>query len=330
MCIAICAYALSAQTAEQINRQAAAALAAGKVDAAIPELREGARRFPADAHIQFNLGLALVRKGRLSEAITPLEKAAREPALAAEAHFLLGADYFENKEYAKAVTELTGLENSDHSERVLYMLEESNRRSGHTDAAKAAFHELMTRYPDSAWTHYLMGTAYEDQQQLEQAIEEYKLALVKDPGIPNANFAIGYIYWRQQDTENAREWLQKEAQKGCHGLANFYLGEIARAERDLKTAEVRYRRALQCDPSSADAHLRLGMVLEDQKRYNEAIAQLKEATVLEPNESSAHYHLASAYSQTGRKAEARVEYNKVRQIQAAKDNGVDVTRTSKQ
>ncbi len=283
-----------------------------------------------DAQIQFNLGLALLRKGRLSEAIAPLEKAARDPALAGEAHYLLGVDYFESKSYANVVRALAGLNNSAHAERVLYMVEESNRRTGHIEEAKAAFHTLITRYPDSGWTHYLMGTAYEDQQQLDKAIDEYKHALEKDPDIPNADFAIGYLYWRQQDMQNASEWLQKEARKGCHGLANFYLGEIFRADKNFAEAESRYRRALECDPASAEAHLRLGIVLADQKRYTEAAAHLKEAIHLQPDGSSAHYHLAEVYTRLGRSAEAQSEYRKVRQIQAAKDNGVDVTRSAKQ
>lgn len=281
------------------------------------------------AQADFDLGLSLVRQGKLAEAIPPLKKAAADPALSNEAHFLLGADYFESKEYAKAISELSTLPNSVHRERVLYMLEESNRRTGHVDEAKAAFHELITRFPDSAWMHYLLGNAYEDQQQFDKAIQEYKQALQQDPAIPNANFAIGYIYWRQQDTENARTWLEKQAAQGCHSLANFYLGEIARSERDLHAAETRYRRALQCDASNAAAHLRLGMVLADEKHYPEAITQLKTAIRLDPNESSGHYHLASVYSQMGRNAEAAVEYAKVRRIQAAKDNGVDVTGGSR-
>jgi len=281
------------------------------------------------AQADFNLGLTLVRQGKLAEAIPPLKKAAADPKLSNEAHFLLGADYFESKEYAKAISELSVLPNSVHRERVLYMVEESNRRTGHVQEAKAAFHELITRYPDSAWMHYLLGNAYEDQQQFDKAIQEYTRALQKDPGIPNANFAIGYIYWRQQDTEHARTWLQREASQGCHSLANFYLGEIARTERDLHNAETRYRRALQCDASNAAAHLRLGIVLADEKHYPEAITQLKTAIRLDPNESSGHYHLASVYSQMGRNAEAAVEYAKVRRIQAAKDNGVDVTGGSR-
>jgi tetratricopeptide (TPR) repeat protein len=320
---------VNGQTAEQINSEAAKDIAASRFHAAITKLRAASHRFPGDGSIELNLGFALMQARRLEEAIAPLRNAAQHPSLAAEAHFLLAADYFESGAYAQAITELGTLENSGHPERALYMLEESNRRTGHVEQAKAAFHQLITRYPDSAWTHYLMGTAYEDQQQLDKAVDEYKKALEKDPSIPNANFAIGYIYWRQQDTENAREWLKREAGKGCHSLANFYLGEIARGDRDLQTAEGLYRRALECDPSNGEAHVRLGIVLADEKRYKEAIGQFKDAIRLQPNESSAHYHLAEAYSHTGQSLLAKAEYERVRQIQASKDNGVDITVPSK-
>ena len=118
-----------------------------------------------------------------------------------------------------------------------------------------------------------------------------------------------------------------DAQVGeCVNVAiQIAVGEIARSDHDLQTAEALYQRALQCDPSSGEAHLRLGIILADEKHYNEAIGQLKDAIRLQPKESSAHYHLAEVYSHTGRPAEAKAEYEKVRQIQAGKDNGVDVT-----
>ena len=71
------------------------------------------------------------------------------------------------------------------------------------------------------------------------------------------------------------------------------------------------------------------MVYEEEKRYAEAAAQLKEAIRLAPEGSSGHYHLGSVYRSMGRKAEAQLEFEKVRQIQAEKDNGVDVTRGAK-
>jgi tetratricopeptide (TPR) repeat protein len=294
----------------------------------LSELQAAARRNPGDAHIQFNLGLALVRSGRLQEAVAPLKKAARDPSLASDAHFLLGADYFESKKYSEAVAVLGGLTDSKHAPRVLYMIEESNRRTGHVKQAAAAFHQLLTRFPDSAWLDFLMGNAYEDQKQFSKAIASYKQALSKDPKFPDADFAIGYIYWLEHDTDDAREWLEKEAQRSCHSLANFYLGEIARSSGDLREAEARYRRAIQCDPSNRDAHLRLGIVLADRKEYSEAITQLKRAIRLDPRASAPHYHLAQVYGEMGRTAEANAEYKKVRAILAAKDKGVPVTGTA--
>lgn len=290
------------------------------------QLQAASQRFPDDLRIQLDLGVALVRSGRLEEAIAPLTRASNDSDLEDEADFLLGADAFERGDYAHALEECQGLEDSEHAERVLYIVEESNRRLGHLEEAKAAFHDLITRFPESGWTHLLMGNAYEDQQQFGKAIAEYQKALEADRTIPNVDFSIGYLYWRQQDFENARPWFEKEAADGCHSLANFYLGEMARGEKQYPNAERSYKRALVCDASNEQAHLRLGIVLADEKRYPDAIAQLKEAVRLRPDESSAHYHLAAIYSHLGRTAEANAEFKRVREIQAAKGQGVDVVR----
>lgn len=259
--------------------------------------------------------------GKLDEAIAPLNRAARDPSLAGESHFLLGASYFEARQYQKAISELRGLENSAHAERVLYILEESNRLLNHETQARDAFRALNRQFPDSAWTHFLLATAYENQQQWDIAIQEYQKALQADPAIPNATFAIGYIYWREQNFDAARDWLQKEAAHGCHALANFYLGEIAQRNQSPPAAERFYRNALQCDSSLAAAHARLGLLLAQLKRYQESIVQLKEAVRLDPGNSSSHYHLATVYRQLGRKTEAEAEYVKVRQLKAAADAG---------
>jgi tetratricopeptide (TPR) repeat protein len=311
----------TAQTSDSFANEGSRALAAGNFGVALTDFKRAAKIDPANLRAQFNLGLTLVRMGKPSQAIVPLEHAARESALAAEAHFLLGAAYFEIRQYAKTITELKQLRAPTHPERVLYMLEESNRLLGRGPEAQDAFRELNRRYPDSAWTHFLLATAYENQQQWDVAITEYQKALNADPAIPNANFAIGYILWREQNFDAAREWLQKEAAHGCHALANLYLGEIAQRNQNMPSAESLYRAALRCDALLTDAHSRLGILLASQKRYGGAIVQLKEAIRLEPANSSSHYHLGSVYRSMGRKAEANAEYAKVRQLQAAADSG---------
>jgi tetratricopeptide (TPR) repeat protein len=318
-----------AETAASLNVEGSRALTAGNIVTALAKFRAAERLDPASPEIQLNLGLALIRAGKLVDAIQPLENAAHAPALAGEARTLLGVDYFESRQYDKAIAQLRDLEGAAHEDRVLYMLEESYRLTGKKAEARDAFRRINSRFPDSAWTHFLLGSAYEGQQQPEKAISEYRQAVEKDPAIPNARFAMGYLYWRQQDSEQARPWLEAEAKRGCHSLANFYLGEIARGNKKTAEAETLYRRAIACDPSNDDAHLRLGIVLTGQKRYREALAELKKAVQLAPGQATPHYHLGALYRQMGRTADAEAEYRKVREIHAATDNGVDVTGAAK-
>ncbi len=318
------------QSAQQVNAAASRAIDAGHFTEAVSDLQTALGRFPNNRQLQFNLGLALVRLGRLSAAIAPLQKAAQDPALAGEAHFLLGVGYFENKQYKSAITELSGPTSGGPRERVLYMLEESYRRSGRVSEAKTTFHDLFTLYPDSAWTHYLMGSAYEDQHEPTKAEEEYQQAVQKDPTLPNIDFTIGYVYFRQGNIAEAQQWLGREVVRGCHSLANYYLGEIARANGELQKAERLYNRALFCDPANADAHLHLGMLLESERRYSPAILQLRRVIQMQPNLVSAHYHLAAVYRAMGRKADSDAEFARVRRIQASTDNGIDVTKQKEQ
>lgn len=302
----------------------------GRYNQAASALAKAEQLAPNSSAVRLDLALVYIAAHRYREAIPPLQDGlrlrpgnARLLQLLGVCHFLLGVDYFESKNYSKAIAELTGLKvDAALQPHALYMIEESNRRTGHAQAAEKAFKELIARYPDSAWVDCLLGNAYEDKKQFDKAIEQYKQALKKNPDIPNLEFAIGYIYWREQETAKAREWLEKQAQASCSSRANLYLGEIDRASGHLPQAAVHYHRAIQCDPASSKGHLRLGMVLADQKQYTEAIAELKKAIRLNPNSSSAHYHLGQVYSQMGHAAAAKAEYKKVREILAVKNKSV--------
>ena len=209
-----------------------------------------------------------------------------------------------------------GLQGADLP-HILYLTEECNRLTHRVQGAREAFIRLNREFPDTAWTHLLLGNALENQDRPEQAIAEYKLALAADAAVPNTNFAIGYIYWRQQDFRNARAYLTAETKRACHSLAYQILGEIARSEGNLASAEHSYRKAIECDSTAGAPHLRLGVVLDQQHRYPEAITELKLAARLLPDDSAPHYRLGTVYRELGRPADAEAEFALVRQKQFA-------------
>ena len=74
---------------------------------------------------------------------------------------------------------------------------------------------------------------------------------------------------------------------------------LAAPPTDLRQVEALLRRAVALDRKFAKGFLELGILLSDQQRYQEAIAQLQAAARLEPDLAQAHYRLAQAYQRTG-------------------------------
>ena len=92
----------------------------------------------------------------------------------------------------------------------------------------------------------------------------------------------------KHDPEYARAWA---ALGGAYGLKGNFLSmpEMVNQAIDLE------RRALTLDPDLADAHMWLGTSLLTTGRTDEAIAEIREALHLEPENGQAYQSLARAY-----------------------------------
>jgi tetratricopeptide (TPR) repeat protein len=76
---------------------------------------------------------------------------------------------------------------------------------------------------------------------------------------------------------------------------------------DMRRVEALLRQAVTLDRRLAKGFLELGVLLSDQRRYTEAIRELRQAIRVEPDLAQAHYRLARAYQRTGQKALAEKE-----------------------
>jgi tetratricopeptide (TPR) repeat protein len=76
----------------------------------------------------------------------------------------------------------------------------------------------------------------------------------------------------------------------------------------VATAEALFRRAVDRDGSSADAHFYLGVTLSQQGRLAEAAEAYQAALRLQSDMAEAHWNLALAYAGLNRPAEAVAEF----------------------
>ena len=74
------------------------------------------------------------------------------------------------------------------------------------------------------------------------------------------------------------------------------------------------KKALQSHNDIRIAYLDLGAILTEQRQYPAAIAALKRAVELDPEQPDAHYRLGRVYQATGDKTAAQKEFTRVREL----------------
>lgn len=72
--------------------------------------------------------------------------------------------------------------------------------------------------------------------------------------------------------------------------------------------------AIRLDPNLATAYSSKGVVLNELKRYEDALVAYEQVIRLDPNGALAYYHKSLTLDQLGRKAEAQQAYALARQL----------------
>jgi tol-pal system protein YbgF len=103
---------------------------------------------------EFREALALIRQGQCAQATARLREFIRKNPnsdLADNAQYWIGACYFNQKEYPKAVTELTEVmlryRKGDKAPAALLMLADAFAATGETTDAKLVLQKILTEYP---------------------------------------------------------------------------------------------------------------------------------------------------------------------------------------
>jgi len=127
-------------------------------------------------------------------------------------------------------------------------------------------------------------------------------ALAQDPGqapapeVPAPSVAAQPLAQPVLDAEAAivkADWKTAEAALAPYLIARpgdakalFDAGYVADAQNRLDDAAALYRRAVEADPKSFEAHLSLGLLLARQQKFTEARPELVAATALDPGEAA--------------------------------------------
>lgn len=198
------------------------------------------------------------------------------------------------------------------------------------EMAKDASMELAHKDPTSYQAQELDAEAYEANGKWSDALAEYRRILQQYPNLPEIHYRIGRVILSMPSTpttaQDAKEQFEEELKLNpSNAAAEFMLGDLDRQLEEWDQAITHFRRASQLDVGFLEAYLGLGMALNAQGRYQDAIAPLQKYVAGVPEDAAGHYQLAMAFARTGRRDEAARELARQRQLDARvnKDNSSD-------
>ena len=240
------------------------------------------------------LGTALLKLGRVDEAITHDREALRlrpgDPDLLTN----LANALVQKKDFAEAIEHyhaVVALRPNDSEARL--NLGKALLQSGVRDEGLAELREALRIRPNDSDASYSLGSAFLEQGELDQAIAYFRKATESDAKSHPAHYNLAIALSRKGQLDEAiaefRETLRLQPQ---HADAYNNLAIALLKKGQIEDAIAAWTKALQLEPKNADMHNNLAVALLQTGRGPAAVAEWQETLRLDPDKIGTQITLA--------------------------------------
>ncbi|HVN78946.1 MAG TPA: tetratricopeptide repeat protein [Terriglobia bacterium] len=170
--------------------------------------------------------------------------------------------------------------------------------------------------------YYLLGRFYaEELDRLDEGADYLLEALRRNPEDYRSRFHLGLALEMKGEIEKAKAEYEKAAAlaDSCQAIYAYPLEGLARLcwRQQRPSDALRYAREVVLrDPKLASGRMMLGNLYLQTGAKEEAVAELRAATELSPDDPTPHYVLAKAYRKLGMSAEAQHEEDTFKRLKA--------------
>ncbi len=169
---------------------------------------------------------------------------------------------------------------------------------------------------------------YQDEKNVEIAIEMFQKALERDPEFPLALAGLGQAYWRRYEATRDPLWVEKAEEVSQSALSlgpnlaepHVTLGTLYNGTGKFDSAAREFRRAIELDPKGDDGYSGLATAEEGLGRLDAAEAAFTQAITARPDYWGSHKELGKFYFKHGRYEEALTMFEKV--VELTPDNAL--------
>lgn len=157
-----------------------------------------------------------------------------------------------------------------------------------------------------AYDHFVKGDLYEQSGNLESAADEYRKALIFDPGSIEIRRVLSEVYFQQRKFDEAAILRSEITDKAAEDY-NF-IADCLRYSQDLESAASFYRRSLEADSTQYMTRLYLAKILQFLGRKQEAEREFERLLELTPEKTEIYLNMAEMYTGFGELNKALESY----------------------
>lgn len=306
----------------------------GKLQQALPFLEKAQQIDSSSYDNGYDLALAYLLTGKLADARSLVQQLIQRKD-SAELHNLLAEIEEKDGQFIAAANEYQNAAHMDPSESNLFDWGSELLLHRTLDPAIEVFQQAVERYPQSQRLRIALGAALYSRGNYDDAVKSLLQAAALNPSDPRAYPFLAHAYDsspQQADDVIACFRRFAELQPRSAQAHYFYAMSLWKGKReqnadlDLAKIESLLKQAVALDPKLAEAHLQLGNLYSDQKKFAESIPEYKRALALNSGLADAHYRLGQAYVRTGQTPLAKPEFDVYQKLRAQHLADVDKQR----
>jgi len=170
--------------------------------------------------------------------------------------------------------------------------------------------------PDNAGILTNLGMAYYFKGERDLAVKTLKKSIELDEANSDAKINLASIYFKDGDYNNSEKIYKavlKDLTYDKQARTLYNLGIIEIQRQRVSSAENYFKKSVKEEGNYCPSYFQLGLIQYDQKQFNKALKNFREASMGTCYESSpaAHYYQAMALTSLKRFNEARLKYDEI-------------------
>jgi tetratricopeptide (TPR) repeat protein len=218
--------------------------------------------------------------------------------------------YSETADYPGAIRLLqASIRRNPFEESYYFELAQLNLKQENFAAALETLDAGRKKFDKSAQLELATGVAYYGLRRFPEAIDAFLRTIKLDAGTEQPYVFLGRMLDQAEErlppvTQAFAAFAKRSPE---NYLSSFLYGKSLALATDSVAAEALLRKSIAQNDGYWESHFELGVLLGQQRKFEEAARELRRGAELNPSDPVPHYHLARLYDRMGKTAEASTE-----------------------